>query len=314
MNWTEQESNLAKKLKWQRYSYKQIRKELKLIGSNKSKEAIRKFLKRTENKSIKNSKSFPKILIFDIETLPIQSYVWGLFKQNIPIEMIIKDWCALSWSAKWLFDSKMYSDILTPYEAPQRSDKRILKGIWDLLEECDICVAHNGTHFDVKKLKARFFCNKMKPTTPFAVIDTLEQSRKTFGFTSHKLNWITQIISRKEKLHTDFELWRQCDQGNRKALKRMLEYNNYDVTLLEEVFLEMLPWFTSVPNIGVYLESKEPVCGHCGSTSLNWRGSYITPAGKYKSFRCNDCGGIGRSRFSSLDKETRKALVVNTAK
>jgi len=56
--------------------------------------------------------------------------VWGLYKQYIPNDNIIKDWNILSWAAKWLFDDEIMSDILTPKEAVARDDSRILKSMW----------------------------------------------------------------------------------------------------------------------------------------------------------------------------------------
>ena len=43
-----------------------------------------------------------KILIFDIETSPMEAYAWGTFKENIPIQRIKKDWFVMTWAAKWL--------------------------------------------------------------------------------------------------------------------------------------------------------------------------------------------------------------------
>lgn len=314
--WIEDEASMVEELFSLGNTYGEISEALALEGYTRSKEAVRNYIKRNREKfeEIKEENNMPKILIFDIETLPIKTYTWGIFKQVIPPGMVIEDWCVLSWSAKWLYDSEIYSDILTPREAVRRDDKRLIKGIWDLFEEADILVAHNGAGFDVKKLKARFFYHKMKPNTPYQVIDTLKQSRKNFGFTSHKLNFLSQIISNKEKIHTDFDLWRLCDNGDQGALNKMLEYNEYDTVLLEEVFLEMLPWMTSGPNMGIYLDSEEPICGHCGSENINWNGYYITPANKYRSFRCKDCGGIGRSRKSSIPKEVKDNLMLNTAR
>ena len=79
----------------------------------------------------------PKILLFDIETAPMEVYVWGLYKQFIPHTNIIKDskgeeksWYVLSWAAKWLYDENVVSDIVTPEETKTRNDKRVLQSIW----------------------------------------------------------------------------------------------------------------------------------------------------------------------------------------
>src|SRR5688500_19264039 len=58
-------------------------------------------------------KTAPKVLIFDIETAPIEAYVWDIWNQNVSLEQIKEDWAVLSWSAKWLGapeSSVMYQD------------------------------------------------------------------------------------------------------------------------------------------------------------------------------------------------------------
>ena len=49
----------------------------------------------------------PKILCFDIETLPLESYTWGLFDQNVGLNQIKTDWAALSIAAKWLGEDEV---------------------------------------------------------------------------------------------------------------------------------------------------------------------------------------------------------------
>ena len=80
----------------------------------------------------------------------------------------------MSWSAKWLYDDKILSDVLTPKEAKERNDKRIIKSVWKLLNEADIVIAHNGDKFDLKKLKARFLSNGFVPPMPYKTVDTLK--------------------------------------------------------------------------------------------------------------------------------------------
>ena len=87
---------------------------------------------------------FPKILIFDIETSPLSAYVWGRFKQLITLDQTISEWFMLSWSAKWLNNPNMMSDVLTPEEALREDDSRITKSMWQLFNEADIVLAHNA--------------------------------------------------------------------------------------------------------------------------------------------------------------------------
>ena len=49
----------------------------------------------------------PRILLFDLETSPIISYTWGVKKQFIQPEQIIRDWTILTFAAKWLNEDKI---------------------------------------------------------------------------------------------------------------------------------------------------------------------------------------------------------------
>jgi len=256
----------------------------------------------------------PKILLLDIETLPMWVRVWGLYKQRIPITNIVKDWIVLSWAAKWLMDSNMMSDILTVEEVESRDDERICQSIWDLINEADIILAHNLERFDIKKLNSRFMIHGFMPPSPYQMIDTLKHSYKIAAHSSHKLDWIGKLVTNEGKLSTDYELWLRCERGEQEALDYMLAYNKEDVNLLEEVYLWMRPWINSHPNVGLYMDLTTSVCTRCGSEDLKNLDYYYTPAGKYAAIRCNDCGGIGRCRSSALTTKENSILTRSVAR
>jgi hypothetical protein len=256
----------------------------------------------------------PKILIFDIETAPMEVYVWHLFKNMVTPNMVIKDRSMLTWSAKWLFDNKIMGQRVSTTEAFNRTDESILSGLWTLLNEADIVVAHNGNAFDIKVANARFAVNGLLPTMPFKSVDTLLYSRKVFNFPSHKLDCLNGYFGLDLKMdHEGMDLWKKCVSGNEAALNTMLQYNKRDVAILEELYLKLRPWLKGHPNVGLYIDTEETICSNCGNEELTWGGYYFTPAGRYKSFRCDKCGAIGRSRTSDLDKETRARLLLSVA-
>jgi hypothetical protein len=74
---------------------------------------------------------------------------------------------------------------------------------------------------------------------------------------------------------------------------------------LEELYLKLRPWIKSHPNLGLYVEGE--VCPTCGSDQITWKGKYRTPAGEYKTFRC-ECGAIGRSRHSEPKKSLQRSV------
>jgi len=254
-----------------------------------------------------------RILLFDIETTPMECFVWALNSKSnnyISHNNIIADWNILSWSAKWLCDSEVMSDIQTPVEARARNDERICKSIHKLITDADVVIAHNGDRFDIKKLNTRFYLNGLEPPTPFQSIDTLKIVKRSFSFSSNRLDYLGKIMKNKGKLETNFNLWKDCLNGNKESLDKMLAYNEEDVRLLEEVYIELRPWMKSHPNIAIHLQRGKPVCPSCGSEEIGFNGSYYTTGtNMYESYRCRDCGSLSRKMQGELPLTERRELM-----
>lgn len=258
-----------------------------------------------------------KVLILDIETAPILAYTWGIWNQNIQPSNIHTDWFCLTWAAKWLFEDKVYSGKLTSNEAKTQDDSRIIKGIWQLLNEADIVIAHNGQKFDLPKLNSRFIINKLHPPLPYQQIDTLLHIRRQFGFTSNKLDYVNHLLNLPRKKENDgMPLWVGCYKGDTKCLSEMLAYNIEDVRILEETYLRIRAWIKPHPNMGLFiLDETQDRCPSCGSNDLKAEGKeYKTTANSYEQFRCNNCGSVGRKRLGSLDIKQRRHLTMSTPK
>lgn len=257
--------------------------------------------------------SKPKILLLDVETAPILGYVWGLWDQNIALNQIQSDWHLLAWAAKWLGDpasKTMYQDQRNASDI--QDDKKILKGIWKLIDEADVIITQNGKSFDEKKLNARFILNGMKPPSSVRHIDTLRIAKKKFGFTSNKLEYMTSKLCTKYKKLTHkkfpgFELWKECMKGNKKAWDEMKTYNIHDVLSLEELYTKLQPWDNSI-NFNVYSDQIRPTTCSCGSTNFKSHGWRYTNSGKYRRFICRQCGAIFHDRSNLLSKEKIQSL------
>lgn len=259
----------------------------------------------------KRFKDDVKILIFDIETAPMQAYVWSRWKQNIYLEQTISEWFMLCWAAKWV-GGEVMSDCVTPEEALKEDDKRITKSLWMLFDEADIVVAHNGNSFDIPKMNARFAVHNMKPPTPYRRIDTKVVAAKQFGFSSNKLDALAGYFGIRHKDETSFDLWKRCVSGDKEALDYMLKYNIGDVEILEKVYFKLRPWIKNHPNIALYIESDEEICPYCGSHNLNDTGTFsYTQVSKFSNVRCEDCEGVARRRVSEYPKNKRKNLVTS---
>jgi hypothetical protein len=255
----------------------------------------------------------PKVLIFDIETAPIIAHVWGLWENNVGLNQIESDWHILSWSAKWLSAPEtevMYMDQrgLKKIE----DDSKLLKQIWNLLDQADIVITQNGKRFDQKKLNARFVLNGMKPPSSFRHIDTAAIAKKHFAFTSNKLAYMTDKLCTKYKKltnHGNFpghELWTQCLKDNPLAWQEMEKYNKYDVLSLEELYYVLIPWDNSI-DFSVYSDEEKRVCT-CGSEKFNKNGFAYSNSGKFQKYVCKTCGKEHKGRVNLFTTEKKTSL------
>jgi hypothetical protein len=268
---------------------------------------------KAEAKLAKVKKQGPKILLFDIETSPLLSYTWGIWDQNVALNQIKDDWYVLAWAAKWLDDAPskiMYQDQRDAKKIDD--DKKLMQGIWLLLDEADIVITQNGKSFDVKKLNARFVMHGMAPPSSYRHIDTKVLAKKHFAFTSNKLEYMTDKLCTKykklsHKKFPGFSLWTECLKGNAEAWKEMEKYNKYDVLSLEELYNKLAPWDNSI-NFGVYNDELEQSCS-CGSTKkMEKKGYAYTATGKFQRFKCVDCGKQYQAKQNLLSFEKRKSL------
>lgn len=230
-----------------------------------------------------------KILLLDIETAPNTAYIWGIFKENIPLARLIDSGYVLCYSAKWAGSNEIMFDSVH-----NSTPKNMLAGIYELMDEADAIVHYNGTRFDIPTLNKEFLMNGFAPPSPAKQIDLYLTVRKQFRFLSNKLDYVAQQLGLGKKKETTFELWVGCMRGDEDAWAKMEEYNVQDTILLEEVYNVVKPWIKNHPNHG--LHTDEPVCPNCGKAHFHRRGFAYTHAGKYQRYTCLNCGNWFRGR------------------
>lgn len=279
------------------------KEELKAIGG---------YAKAKQDLNLIKGSDKLKVLILDIETIPLTVYSWGLFDQTIGLDMIIEDWSILSFSAKWLGDSEdkiMYQDVSG--ESDYRNDYKLVKTLHSLLDEADVTISQNGVRFDIPKIQTRFLKYGMKPPSSFRNIDTLKIAKKHFSFTSNKLAYMTDLLCTKYKKlsHSEFsgfKLWSECLKGNKKAYASMKKYNSYDVLSLEELYYKLRAWDKTI-NFNIASDSMEDRCD-CGSKDFKQKGFIYTNAAKYKRYICSNCGKEYRNPKNILSKTNKSKL------
>lgn len=250
-----------------------------------------------------------KILTLDIETSPIDGYVWGLWQQNLMIDRIITPTRTLSWAAKWYgSDEVLYASEDT------HSRKDMILEIYDLINEADAIVGFNSKAFDLKHLNREFIELGLAPPTPHQDIDLLLVVRKHFKFPSNKLDYVAGVLLDEHKLSTGgFGLWRAVLEGDKKAWRLMEDYNIQDVIVTERLYDKLKGWITNHPNHGLYIEDQDtPICRNCGSDHVHSKGGEYTNTGmfSYQRYKCQDCGANlrGRKAVKGTQKKSKQVL------
>lgn len=250
----------------------------------------------------------PKILLWDIETSHNLVAAFRLFEDYTPPENIVQERFIICAAWKWLGDKKVSSVsvlddpelfALNPYD-----DLHVLKTLHSVLSEADVIVAHNGDKYDIKFTEGRMLMQGLDPLPPLTKIDTLKVAKKRFLFNSNKLDYLGQILGVGRKKKTGNQLWLKVLQGDPQAIKKMVTYNEGDVTLLEKVFLKLRPYMSA----HLSGESFGQVgCPRCASLKIQQRGVHRTLTRTFQRFQCQACGGW----FRRLKSETVPVSVRN---
>jgi hypothetical protein len=226
-----------------------------------------------------------KMLLLDIETRPCLAYCWGLYKENIGIDQIVRPSEMICFAAKWYGEKDIvYKSVY------HHSKKEMLNTMHKLLDTADCVIHFNGRAFDIRTINKEFITNNMQPPSPYRQIDLIETARFTFNFQSNKLDFICRAlgIGKKEE-HEGFPLWEKCMKNESKAWERMKVYNIKDVLLTEILYERFRPWMRNHPNVGLYDEKTG--CPRCGSQEYKKNGTQYTRAGTYQRYKCSKCHG-----------------------
>lgn len=243
----------------------------------------------------------PRILLVDIETFPNLYYAWRLWEGRA---LDIKKFSSIvCFSVKWLGGPQI-TKALPDFNG---NEKRLTKALWDLCNQADILVAHNGKAFDFGRMNAQFIRHGFGPPAPAQKIDTKRTAKRIFGFDSNSLDNLCQYLNLGKKMNTGgYELWQQCMTNNPRAWAKMKKYNAYDVVLLERLYLTLRPWMPDHPNLNLY--SPGECCPKCGSQDIQSRGEYSSATRVYRRFYCKACKGwlkgvasIRRSRLTNTN-------------
>lgn len=247
--------------------------------------------------------SEPRIILLDLETLPIEKMLFKHIQQlsNYPgitlkstLNSIIncgwkvygenKTHCINAWDFKsWVKDVN--------------DDREICDAIKEVLSDADAIVTYNGKRFDWKVLQTRFLFNDIVPLHKIPHIDCCNIAKGNLYAINNRLNTIAELTTGEQKQkHDGWEMWEKVRDRDPKAMRDMERYCKRDVDVLEGVFKKLMPIITQIPNFNYFkrrdISGDKDMCPRCGSTRQIKNGTRITRSGPQQRFRCNDCGGI----------------------
>ena len=160
----------------------------------------------------------------------------------------------------------------------------------NIASQYPILVAQNGDSFDIKVLNGRAWEEQIVPFKNVLSLDTLKMSRQNMRLTSHKLDYKLKILGDTGKDPMEFQDWIDVQNGDKKALKKMIKYCEKDVSGLREVFWSLLPYVNRLPtSLSVLLNGHKNGCEECGSLKITKNGTRPFAAGFKQRWRCTEC-------------------------
>lgn len=239
----------------------------------------------------------PRILLWDIETSLSTVAVFQLTHNDyIDPSNLRSNRYIICASWKWLGEDKVHSvsvlNDTSRFTKDPYDDRHVCEILHKVLSSADVIVAHNGDAFDLKYAETRFLFHGLSPLPPITSIDTYKIAKSRFNFISNKLDFIGKFLKVGKKLPTTPGLWLAVLNGDRKAVKKMVTYNQGDVLLLERVFKKLKPYVSNHLNRELFGTTG---CPRCGSQKVQSRGYHRAISRVYRRFQCQSCSGWFRA-------------------
>lgn len=276
-----------------------------------SKSGVNDLYKRITTKPVNAEGA--KILLYDLETSAAEVYVFGRFKQYVNDKAIKKEGGRiLCFSYKWLGSGTVSSFQMTEQEIANNDDSRLVAELIDLYSQADAVVAYNLQGYDDRVSQTRALANGYGALPTVKKLDPFLQAKKKLKLPSNSMNNVAAYFGLELKNSTNMELWVKVQQGDKAAMKEMVDYCEQDVNVLEQVYylLQPLGNVKTDFNASLYYNDNLIRCRTCGSSEINPTGKTVTTSlSLFDEYKCSNCGAIHRNRTSTTTKEKRKSLL-----
>jgi DNA polymerase elongation subunit (family B) len=239
-----------------------------------------------------------RIIIFDIETMPIMSEVFAKITRlsqwpGLTMKADINSCLCIGWKE---FGSKK-TNLIAAWDFPQwekdvNDDSEVLKAWLKVIKDADVIVTQNGKKFDYKFINTRLLINKLDIMPPgVAHVDTKQIAKRNLFLVGNRLDDLAEVTdSEKKHDHGEgWDLWVKVYARDQKAMNTMAKYCKQDVKTTEEVFRKLRPFVKEMPNSNLWTMEKVN-CPTCGSLALQKNGLRTTKTKIMQRFKCDECG------------------------
>lgn len=257
------------------------------------------------------SKSKAKVLIWDMETSPLQAWIWSPGKQFVGHKQLVKEhsrYGIICITYCWL-DGGPVQSIDWGYE--EQNTGKVVEEFDKILKTADWAIGKNSNKFDNKMLNS---CRMLAdlPGWPdwTRYTDDLEvQMRRHFRLPSQSLDYISNQLGYGGKINMQMQDWVDIVEKNDnglKAFKKMIKYGKKDTADTRSLWNKLSSHFEPRLNMAAFME-KPHACTKCGNDKIIKDGTGVNGVTKYQRYKCNKCGGYaGRTPISRvLQKEGR---------
>lgn len=251
--------------------------------------------------------SKPKILFFDIETSPLQAWVWSPGQQYVGHKQLVSGhsrWGIICITYCW-DDGKKAQAIDWGYE--EQDTGKVVAEFDKIAAEADVVIGKNSDNFDVKMINsARMFAGLPGlPAWALSSDDLQKQMKKYFRMPSQSLDYYSKELGIGGKIKMEMQDWIDIVEKNhngQKKLDKMLKYGKKDVEDTRKLWHMLSEHFDSKFNSARF-NNFAVACKHadCGSENVFKNGSKMSGGIKYQTYGCADCGRYaGKTTISQL--------------
>jgi DNA polymerase elongation subunit (family B) len=237
----------------------------------------------------------PKILVYDIETSPMQAWVWRCGDQTVRHNQLVKgefdNYNIICITYAWLDGGAVQALV---WDEKTHSSKRMVAEFDKIIRSADMTIGKNSDRFDVKMINTQRLLHDLDPLPEWlgSGDDLEKQMRRFFYLPSQSLDYISEMLGFGGKKKMEMADW--VDIVTRapnaaKKLKKMITYGKKDVADTRAIMKKVWPHVKPKFNMSAF--TGEQVCVNCGSDDIHKNGTRLRGKVMYQKFHCKAHGG-----------------------